>query len=516
MLACLSKSGALPCFFQSRQDVKADIDVERELREKILEDFEALKRSRDLADLPDEDDPDYETCFAFLPFSQKRDLIRFYYQSGARDPKMSGIFFAKPFSKCAEQPDAADPPPKRRKKTREWILVFSTVAVFGSRTSIYECVHVSEALMAILNGPLKLLSTMYIDDVHAIGREEIQDEDAALLDLFFAESGWWSSSEKKELQTRQRAFVVLGMAYTFVGELKLSVCVNPAKVVELLKKGRLLIESIDKKCCKEKAVLNYKGLYRHVAQLDRLKVAKAKALDFWVGEKFDRAIKKAGDRRQLRISVAEMQDAASRIAPKILSTAKSTQQVAHLYTDAAGENLAELSRLLATGMRSGFEEHDMFIGGFLALPSGEKKAFKMQISSFPQEVTKVTIGLLEAAAARAALDYFKQDLRQFLTIVHIDNLSDVYVLTRNSSKEANTQRMSSQFHRVAAEYDIDCFLTWISTKRNVADPLTRAARSAVLGRLFPDLTPAFMNPGVTSLFRFWGIQQQEGAPSSVF
>eukprot|EP00392_Amoebophrya_sp_AT5.2_P006551 g6563.t1 len=110
----------------------------------------------------------------------------------------------------------------------------------------------------------------------------------------------------------------------------------------------------------------------------------------------------------------------------------------------------------------------------------------------------------------------KEDLKGFLTILHIDNLSDVFVLTRNSSKEMNTQRMSSQFHRVAAEYDLDCFITWICTKRNAADPLTRAARSAVLARLFPELTPTVLQPGATSLFRFWGIRQQEGAPSSVF
>eukprot|EP00392_Amoebophrya_sp_AT5.2_P011290 g11365.t1 len=332
MLACLSKTGHSPHFMQNRQDVAHDVDHERALREKISQDFDMMFRARDLSQLPDEDDPDEETTFSFLPVSQKRDLVRFYYQCGSKDPKLSGIFFAKPFS---------------------------------------------------LSHPR-------------------------------------SEGEPK------KALVILGMAYTLVLEIKIKAQVNPAKVLELLKKGRALILDIDNKCVKERATLNYKGLYRHVAQLDRLKIALAKALDFWQGKNFSVSIKKQSDRRQLRQSVLAMQDAATRVAPKILSAARSNMPVAHLYTDAAAENLSELSRLLQTGQRDGFEEFGLFLGGFLALPSGEKLAFKFQVTRFPQEVTKVTIGLLEAAAARIAIDYFKAELKGHYVVLHVDNLSDVY------------------------------------------------------------------------------------------
>eukprot|EP00392_Amoebophrya_sp_AT5.2_P010124 g10177.t1 len=297
---------------QTRQDIRADVEQEKALRQKLLADMQILAESEHIRTSPAVEDVDEETTFSFAPVSQKRDLIRFYYQNGARVPNMNGIFVAVP-------------------------------------------------------------------------------------------QRWWSADSKRELQdfVRQKALTVLGMAYTVIRMVKIQVTVNPAKVAQLVRLGEELIKCIDNKNVKEKALLTYKGLFRHVSQLDRLKASQAKALDYWVGENFSKSIKKHNDRRQLRLSIETMNYAAKRVKPRLLTVEAASRPIAHLYTDAAGEDFAELNRRLATGERTGFEGHAMFVGGFLALPSGEKKAFKMNVVDVPDGVDKMHIGVLEAEVARS-------------------------------------------------------------------------------------------------------------------
>eukprot|EP00392_Amoebophrya_sp_AT5.2_P013136 g13247.t1 len=329
---------------QTRQDIRADVEQEKALRQKLLADMQILAESEQIRTSPVVDDVDEETPFSFAPVSQKRDLVRFYYQNGARAPNMSGIFVAVPQRVLDEQQGQNPQHPS-----------------------------------------------------------------------------WWSSDSKRELQdfVRQKALTVLGMAYTVIRMVKIQVTANPAKVAQLIRLGEELTKCIDNKNVKEKALLTYKGLFRHVSQLDRLKASQAKALDFWVGENFSKSIKKHNGRRQLRLSIETMNYAAKRVKPRLLTVEAASRPIAHLYTDAAGEDFAELNRRLATGERTGFEGHAMFVGGFLALPSGEKKAFKMHVVDVPEGVDKLHIGVLEARCLQSHYPNNREDFPHLLNCLHL-------------------------------------------------------------------------------------------------
>eukprot|EP00392_Amoebophrya_sp_AT5.2_P018487 g19040.t1 len=361
------------------------------------------------AELPPSD-PDSDSPFAFLPVSFRRDMKQFYYQCGVADPASNAIWCQRPASKMpfgSVTSPLLGPAPKVRRTEKlpsKWSLVFSDCSVFGARTSIHECCGVSECLALILNKACNLLCTLYIDDAHCLSRKQCQVFDAAALDFVMDAMGWWFSHGKSESQNfyLQRVLVVLGMAYTLITEVKCSIQVDPKKLQSLLEKGFLLIQSIEQKRCVESDILTYKGLHRHCAQLDRTKSHLAKALDFWVDDIFVKMIVKAKERRQLLSSVHIMQRAAKKIKPYILSKDRVSAPIAHLYTDAAADNLPEVNRLLAMGRRNGLYEFSLKLGAFLVLPNGEKFSTKLHINTLPPEVANLSIGALEALAASFA------------------------------------------------------------------------------------------------------------------
>ncbi len=515
---CLSENFKQPQFFQFKSDIKGDIAEERRLKALLEESERILSDSGQTASSVPHPDPDQETTFSFLPISTKRDMRQFYYQCGVAVPSENAIWFQRPDG-VASTPIASMTmgDAKRRKVAKpHWDLTFSDCAAFGARTSIHECCGVSECLMLILNGACRLLCTLYIDDVHCLSREAVQIVDGALLDFVMSSMGFWFSDHKTETQSHflQKILVVLGMAYTLKTRLSLTIEVEHKKMMQLIERGVVLLLSIKEKRRKEEEVLSYKGLYRHCTQLDRTKSYLAKALDFWVGVNFARSITKQKDRRQLTTSINTMQRAAKKVKPLLLSKENVNAPVAHLYTDAAAENLTELNKLLAKGMRKGLSRFQLKVGGFLALPSGEKKSFSLQLHELPGQITQISIGVLEALAARIAVDFFKDDLKGHYVILHVDNMGDVYVLARNSSRSFLIQSVSTQYHKVLMDFSISCCVTWICTNRNTADVLTRSERSRLLLQHFPDCQHFDLPADLSLDLRLWGIDQKEEDPSS--
>eukprot|EP00392_Amoebophrya_sp_AT5.2_P002528 g2533.t1 len=409
-----------------KSDIKSDIEQEKVLRSYLEESDRVLHESAKIASAEAEPDPDSETEFAFAPTSQKRDMRQFYYQCGVADPCSNAIWFQKPMafgSRHSVTGEEAGPAKRRKveKSKPEWVLTFSDCSVFGARTSIHECCGVSECLMLILNKAINILRTLYIDDVHCLSRRDTAVFDGAVLDFVMEAMGFWFSPGKTERQDffLQKVLVVLGMAYTLKTQILLTIEVEAKKLKQLLEQGIALILSIQNKSRIESNLLSYKGLYRHCTQLDRTKSYLARALDFWIGENFARNIVKTKERRQLLMSVQTMNRAATRIKPLSMSPATVNAPIAHVYTDAAADDLPALSELLKRGVRKGLDRFNLKIGGFLQLPSGETKSFSMQVKELPGQVDSMSIGGLEAAAARLAVDYFKEDLKGHFTILHL-------------------------------------------------------------------------------------------------
>ncbi|CAD7930884.1 unnamed protein product [Amoebophrya sp. A25] len=136
---CISGKRKPPHLFRFKNDIQAEITQERDLL-KIVEENEAARAQSDNVFDADPYENWHGDSYSFIPVSQKRDLEQFYYQCGVKNPLANAIWFPIPFTST----------PSRRTK-RKWNLVASACSLFGSLSSVHDCVAVSESLMAVIN-----------------------------------------------------------------------------------------------------------------------------------------------------------------------------------------------------------------------------------------------------------------------------------------------------------------------------------------------------------------------------
>ncbi|CAD7953782.1 unnamed protein product, partial [Amoebophrya sp. A25] len=200
-------------FWQFKQDIAADIDHEKFLRDSVSTHV-ATSRETGPDLVPDGSNEDtHDNPSAFRPLSAKKDLRQFYYQLqlATAEPNMGAVFFPMPWSvedsekrgTAGQMPPSAPNPEtiptlKRPRRGRKWVIIFSLVQLFGSLASVHDCAHVSECIMCILSLVLLLVSTVYMDDVHLQSRPRALLSDSALADLFLALSGWEQADSKQE------------------------------------------------------------------------------------------------------------------------------------------------------------------------------------------------------------------------------------------------------------------------------------------------------------------------------
>ncbi|CAD7953903.1 unnamed protein product, partial [Amoebophrya sp. A120] len=228
---CMSSRRNDPVRFQSKKDLLADMDEERRLRAIIENNNLHQNKSQRIFAQPDdnsdrlyfqssdnkedEEGSEPEDGFCFRPYGAKRDLRSFYYQCGTREEIKNAVFFPVPQT----EPEKPETPRKRGRNGKPvrprhaWALILSAVQLFGSLSSVYECVSVSETLQIICCCLLRVLVSIYIDDLHILSRKRQLASDEVLVDLMLALGGWWQSSEKgaTQLDATQRALTVLGM-----------------------------------------------------------------------------------------------------------------------------------------------------------------------------------------------------------------------------------------------------------------------------------------------------------------
>eukprot|EP00392_Amoebophrya_sp_AT5.2_P009704 g9732.t1 len=432
---CQAVKDGNPDCFQYKQHVKADATKEMEIRDSIGIHDELLKKATDI-DLYSNPrplgaggwgrEPNFEhddgSEYGFNPQMAKDDMEAFYYQSGVQEPALNAIWFPVPFSVSRPRIDdsplpppateasssSRDPPPplpmdllarsrddkfprppkmpfgtaysgmhsglagaaqaktkgggkgpRPREpvvheggRTRRWQLVLSDVALFGSLSSVYDCVTVSESLQLIVAKILVVVATMYIDDIHLFSRCMSSATDRALLQFLFLLLGWKISPEKSEdqFQNAQRLITVLGVSYTWRDLNVTEVTIEDRTVQECLKWGQAL----------------------------------------------------------------GMQDAARRVTPIAVSRLTSLNPIVHGYTDAAVDDAQEANIAIqwarAAGRPVDLTPFNVRIGGFLNLAPAEERAFSCTLTTVPDWVSDVNIGVLEALAARVFVDHFAQYL----------------------------------------------------------------------------------------------------------
>jgi hypothetical protein len=219
-------------------------------------------------------------------------------------------------------------------------------------------------------------------------------------------------------------------------------------------------------------------------------------------------VKRVKERASLMGSIRGMQEAARRVAPIAVSRLASMNPIVHGYTDAAVDDAREANIAIewarAAGRQVDLTPFNVRIGGFLNLAPACELAFSCTLKTVPDWVSDVNIGVLEALAARVFVDLYAKRLSNKFLILHVDNLGDVFSLCRNSSRNVTIQRVCTAYHRVIEENQIGTYVTWISTKRNIADVLTRESRTRVLAERFKGLEVQQLPDSVLNDPRVWG------------
>eukprot|EP00392_Amoebophrya_sp_AT5.2_P015711 g15927.t1 len=469
-----------PDWFQYKQHIRADTTKEMEIRDSIRIRDELLQRSHsvELFGTPQPlgpkgwgQEPDFDcddgSEYGFNPQMAKDDMEALYYQSGVQDPSLNAIWFPVPFSVSHPRDDDRPLPPPATEQASSSrdpapplpmdLLARSRDDKFPRPQMAFGTTHSDQAFAAGLASAVQ---------AKAKGKGKAKGPKAPVI-----------SPEKSEDQfaNNQRLITVLGISYTWRDLNTAEVTVEDRTAQECLKMGQTFL---------------------------------AKALDQWRADAFHKLVKRVKERASLMGSIRGMQDAARRVAPTVVSRLDSLSPIIHGYTDAAIDDAREANIAIewarAAGRPVDLTPFNVRIGGFLNLAPADEMAFSCTLTTVPHWVRDVSIGVLEALAARVFVDFFKEHLKKKFLVLHVDNLGDVFSLCRNSSRSVTIQRVRTAYHRVLEENNIGTHVTWVSTKRNIADVLTRASRTKVLQERFGHLKVQQLQESVPNDPRVWG------------
>lgn len=491
---CMSPFKNQPALRAYKSDLKEDFEAERRLRaasvaaaeEQVLADVEADFRFASSTILPEGERGEVVggqangDRYGFLPFGGKKDMSAYYYQYGIDNPVRNRLWV--PGSKTGKRTrDGA--------AIRNWRLIQSAVALFGSLSSIYDCVHGSEVIQLIVNQILQVICTLYIDDLHSHSRKLCLESDNEVVGLFLNLSGFDESIEKRELHSLiQKAIVVLGIQYAVDFKLEtMTLSIDPSRVERLHVMGRDLVQQFKINNVQFDLVSSFRGLMRHVCQLSIQFNHIIRGLDPWCDESFfSDHIKSHSERRQL-LALIRLLLGCIKFTQKLeMNSSMFELSTAHVYSDASLEDLAGVNKALKAGRRSDLGRYGMWIGGFVARPDGSSRAFSIHVTRVPPHVDRLHIGILESLAARTALHIFQDDAKRYFTVYHIDNSGAVFALSKNASSCTISQSIGASFIEFCIKRGLRYWICWISSGRNVSDVLTRMERQDLLKRYFPD------------------------------
>eukprot|EP00392_Amoebophrya_sp_AT5.2_P018761 g19384.t1 len=406
----LSPYAKQPALRQFKSDTKADVAAERANRERtkaaaVGEVTERVKADLDfLRAMPDykADRRDHtltsEDSFGFVPYSSTKDMSGYYYQYCVDSPEKNLLWMPLPRKPGCNKP-------------RSWMLLKSKVALFGSLSSVCECVHGSELIQLISNAFCLMPTAMYIDDLHSHSRGQCVEADASLVALFCILGGWDEAGPKRAMHKLPlaRSLVQLGIAYELSADAAfLSLSIDPSRIEKLMERGREMIASLTPPArVSREALESFKGLFRHCTQLSPQLSHLVRPLDKWTDEDFfSRHIRDDKQRRALKTTLLLLLSCVPHAQTMVMRAADFDLPFVHIYTDASLDNVRELNAVLGRGQRRNLERFNIFIGGMLVRQDGTSEAFRTQLTRLPPDSDSCHIGVIETLAVRAAASVF--------------------------------------------------------------------------------------------------------------
>ena len=476
---CLRPSGehGTPASFQNKSDITLQVAQERELVKKLglsaddadsnVELIRSLTASLEelFGNQPDETEDD--GLGFFVPVLSLHDLKGFYYQFSSRHTSQNVVALANP--------------DEDSEGNHTWSFYMASTALFGALSSVQDCTFMSEVLGIVLSVGLGLPTTVYIDDITQYERALTAPSAQSLTELFLALANWTISPHKTEshiIGSVQSCVVALGISYTRTTEISLKVpddkvqkCVAEIEsAIEKLASGSITLKDLER----------LTGRYRFTTQFTRCIAAYVQLLDGWTEKSWDSRLSNSRHRAELKAVLRFLLEAVK--SENFSRTVKWIPQ-GHFYGDAALERHQDLSKLLAQTREKSTDisEFKVIVAGVYISHDGKMASFSKQIRSIPAWAEDFTIQTAEAVAIDIGSRVFQQQFSKHLTIVHCDNMSDVFCLLKGSSKNVSTNAFIAAIHARIREWSV--YWAWISTNRNIADYPTRPEKFELLEKV---------------------------------
>ena len=454
-LASDKADASISVLVQGKRDVVQDVLLEKDFRTRVQSDLAVSLAANGVGRISKDANPD----FAFIGRSAVRDMSGYYYQLG--QDRVDCNVFALP-EEVVGDPAGDDEPGAQA----TWTTIKSSCCLFGSLSSVWGALFVSEAVMLLMSECCGLLSLMYVDDIHLIARALCLKRSERLMDLVFFLIGLEVSDEKSKSTDIQEWLVVLGVSYRFPSHMD-AVFLNTSE--EKRMKGLLQVQdafsALEAGNISVKMIQSLRGLYQFLTQFRPSSAGVAKCLDGWTDEeKFGLWIKNGKMRRCLAFGLEVMRKELEELEEVWITVAREQAAVVHLYSDAS---LSESGKA---------EIGAVLVGDHLERPVGWGFVVEK-----PDDfgIGGLDIGFFEAVAAQMAQQL--ADLSEdFHVFHHIDNLPDVYSITKGVSSSAATSSVIDVLRQDMKKRNSSIYYSWISTHRNVSDCYTRPEKLRLL------------------------------------
>ncbi len=388
----------------------------------------------------------------------KKDKKSYYHQFGVRDPSMVAYAFWDPRSK-------------------KWRFFEAECLDFGSIHAIWFPVRVASVNEKIINA-LGIPCVVYIDDTILVCDEEIAKEQEELCDLFYELAGFKMSVEKDESMRTQDVVKVLGVEFQegstpFAMQMK----IPEVKIREALECAAELKKALRKRGANAKMFERLHGKAIFCSSLKPL-IGQGfiRQLAVWSCKAEFYTMLNKGAIKPLIECVSAVEKALSTVDRVELSPETLSREVIKMTSDAANPDKPMLG-----GMKS---------DGSLAWKLDWSSAFEVKFWGKCRFAKRIEshIGIWELMAVAINVRLAKEHLREKKLYSFVDNLGDVRILVKLTSKCPICQAIAAFIAADLESINCDPYFIYINTERNPSDFLTRPEKLFRLISLFPRIS----------------------------
>jgi hypothetical protein len=390
----------------------------------------------------------------------KLDFSGWYWQFVCRDPSKNIVDIYNPYSE-------------------EYEFYEARVLLFGSLVSVFWPVGMSEALMRLL-WKLSVIAVIYVDDTILPSFRNRAEKQRSLALLLFKLCGIKMSDEKDESLTVQESLTVLGVAYRLArgpGRSGLIMSAPEARISKTVRLiGDLRLEAVRGKASLKKVLSLYGTMQSlNIFRRARTGVARFEALKPWTDKNF--LMSRRRSHKEILVAALNDIEAMVKALQPVLLGAASDKHTVISVTDASLEGPAKALDV----------EKVPRIGGLARTSDGFRPAwahcFKTTDRCFWAEMLpskRSHIGIWEALAVLVQLLVEPEVFEGSYTLFWIDNMADVFSLTRGSSKCIVVDSIVAVIIEYLDANGADFWARWFSSEKNVSDCATRLEKMAIL------------------------------------